>query len=132
MAELDRFLEDQLHNRVRAESIGKSLVKLTSLVAEERKQIMRMSQLYKLDRVLEQTRRSGKPFYWVDLEKVRQLKQFCERQSDAEIRAKAFAALKEYEGIIDQYNFSAKVKITDIFPQKNTKDNSLDTKNNIE
>mgnify|MGYP000978738759 FL=1 len=122
MHELERFLEDQRNSATRQkDTIGKKLLKLTNLVAEERKVLTKLSQKYKLEKNLETMRRSGKPFFWVDIAKLRSLKTFCENQKDPDIRAKAFDALKEYESIIDQYNNSSKHKITDIFPQKEPK-----------
>lgn len=40
---------------------------------------MRMTQKYKLDKNLEAMQHSGKPFFWVEIEKLRKLKQFCEK-----------------------------------------------------
>ena len=64
---------------------------------------------------LEELRRSGKPFFWVDHERLKKLKQLCETNSE-----EAKNALWEYKDIIDNYNYSNKRKITDIFEVKSS------------
>lgn len=72
-----------------------------------------MTQKYKLEKNLEVMRYSGKPFYWVELEKLQKLKQFCERQTDPYIRERAYTALNEYSAIIETYNIQGLKKAND-------------------
>ena len=118
MNELDRFLEDQQTSKsVRQESLGEKLIRITRLCDEERQNVARMTQKYQLEKNLENMRFSGKPFYWIDHEKLKKLKQLCEKQSDPVIRERAFAALNEYQNIVEQYNATSRRKILDIFPK---------------
>ena len=83
--------------------------------------MVRMTQKHKVEKNLESMRFSGKPFYWVDHEKLRKLKQLCEMQTDPVIRQRAFEALEEYQSVVQQYNDQSRRKILDIFPnQKNS------------
>lgn len=77
-----------------------------------------MTQKYQVEKSLEKMRFCGKPFYWVDHEKLRKLKQLCDQQSDPVIRERAFAALNEYQSIVEQYNAQSRRKILDIFPKQ--------------
>ena len=49
------------------------------MISSERDQLLRMKDKYKLEKSLDSVKIQGKPFFWVDLEKLRKMKQFCEQ-----------------------------------------------------
>ena len=65
---------------------------------------------------MEDLRKSGKPFYWVDHERLRKLKQLCETYKEDCVRKQAVSALQEYKDTVSNYNCKNKPKINDIFP----------------
>ena len=73
---------------------------------------------------VEDLRRSGKPFYWVDLPRLQKLKRIFEAEKDPESPEgkKAFDALQEYKSMIDQYNGLSKRKLDFQFPVKKTEE----------
>lgn len=54
------------------------LLKLTKLPSRDRDQLVRKTQKYMMEENLDKMQHSGKPFFWVELEKLRKMKQFCE------------------------------------------------------
>lgn len=60
---------------------GKVLQFFMRMIASERDQLLRMKEKYKLEKSLDTVKIQRKPFFWVDLEKLRKMKQFCEQQS---------------------------------------------------
>ena len=80
--EFDRFLEDIDNTRElskKKEKPGSRLIKLTRMVGRERQKLVHKFDKYNLNQNLETLGSSGKPFYWVEIEKLRKMKQFCEK-----------------------------------------------------
>ena len=67
---------------------------------------------------VEGLRRSGKPFYWVDLPRLQELKRIFEAEKDPESPEgkKAFKALEEYKSVVNEYNSLSKRKLDFQFP----------------
>lgn len=83
----------------------------------ERTTLQRKFQTALLDEKIESLKKTGKPFYWTDSDKLRKLKRLCESQKDETVRQRALTALYEYHDVIEKYNYLSKNKITDIFPR---------------
>ena len=77
---------------------------MTNMIDEDRNMILRKKHKYKMRQSLEELRCSGKPFYWIDHEKLRQLKQLCEQQKDPKLRKEAFEVLQEFKEVVEKYN----------------------------
>ena len=62
---------------------------------------------------VEDLRKSGKPFYWVDLPRLQKLKHIFESEKDPESPEgkKAFEALEEYKPLVNEYNSLSKRKL---------------------
>ena len=73
---------------------------------------------------MEDLKRSGKPFYWIGHDKLARLKELCENSRHEDTRKMAQEALTEYRSLIEFYNQQSKAKITDIFPEKSTIEDS--------
>lgn len=103
-AQRERFVED-CNNRVKPiDKVWKTIVHMTNLVPEDRKMIKQNTNKFKLRQCLDDLKYSGKPFYWVDHEKLKQLKSVCEQQKDPGMRKEAFAVLNEFKAIVEKYN----------------------------
>lgn len=68
------------------EQVSKKLLHLTTLFGEELEQVKRMADKFKLNESLDELRRSGKPFYWVDHQRLKKLKQLVDEQTDEGVR----------------------------------------------
>ena len=116
VAEQERFMEDCSKRVKPKDQVLKTLLHMTNLIEEDRNMIKRKTHKYKVRQSLDELRRSGKPFYWVDHEKLQKLKLLCEQQKDSTMRKEAFDVLSEFKEVIEKYNKIAKKQITDIFP----------------
>lgn len=64
--EQERYIED-VNKRTRSDDqFRKVMMKLIKLVAEERTCLDKQALKYKVSKTLDELRKSGKPFYWVD------------------------------------------------------------------
>ena len=117
LADHERFAEDVSKRVKPVEQVWRNIVHMTNLIKKERKRITNNKYKYLMRKSFEELRCSGKPFYWVDHEKLRQLKLLCEQQKDPDVRKEAYKVLQEFKEVVDKYNNVAKKrKITDIFP----------------
>ena len=115
-AQHDRFVED-VNNRTKPqEQVKKKLMNLTKLVKSDLNVFKIKAQKRMLNESMEDLRKSGKPFYWVDHERLRKLKQLCETYKEDSVRNQAVSALQEYKDTVSNYNCKNKPKINDIFP----------------
>ena len=74
MAEYERFASDVSKRVKPIDQVWKTIVHMTNLVQDDMKMINNKTNKYKVRKSLEELRCSGKPFYWVDHEKLRKLK----------------------------------------------------------
>lgn len=69
--------------------IKKKLAHLCSLIEQERDALKKKFLTALLDENIESLRKSGKPFYWTDSDRLRKLKRLCESQKDETVRERA-------------------------------------------
>ena len=74
----------------------------------DRSDLKQKTQMFKAQESLEELRYSGKPFFWVDYERLKKLKKVAESQQDQATREKVKDALLEYKIYVDKYNSRVK------------------------
>ena len=76
------------------------------LIEKERNVMILQTQKRVVNEKIDSLRKSGKPFYWVDHERLRKLKKLCdsERFQEENFRKQAVSALYEYKDTVNNYN----------------------------
>ena len=84
----------------------------TKMIKVDADHVRQKTHSYKVNEKVENLRRSGKPFYWVDLPRLQKLKGIFEAEKDPESPEgkKALSALEEYKSVIKEYNRNPKNK----------------------
>ena len=115
----ERFQEDVSRKTSPKEVMSRKLVDYTTKMRKEDADHIRQKQhSFKVNEKVEDLRRSGKPFYWVDLPRLQKLKRIFEAEKDPESPEgkKAFNALEEYKSVVNEYNSLSKRKLDFQFP----------------
>ena len=120
--EQERYIED-INKRINRpkpqEQIKKKLMQVYKLNGIAFDAFKQKSHTKLVDESLKDLRRSGKPFYWVDHDRLKKLKKMCETYKDESVKKQAVSALYEYKETVSNYNSKNKHnKMNDIFPSQ--------------